>query len=99
MAAVIEDDRGEERAALATFERAASRAEQTVLGGYIGDIAARFAASIHAREGRVPEAEAELARAAGPGLGWDAGDAELTRAMVAVPRGWSKAASGAGRAA
>ncbi len=87
MEAVVLEERGEDERALEVFRRAREAAAEAMLGGYIDDIAHLFAAGVHARAGRLAEAEAELASAAGEGLGWYAGDREVTRATVAAAQG------------
>lgn len=87
MAALIHDERGEPQRALETIARAREVAQQTVVGGYIADVEHRLAASVHARSGRVQEAEQELSRVEGAAHGWYAGDAEITTATIAAHRG------------
>jgi DNA-binding SARP family transcriptional activator len=103
MEAVVRDERGEDAPALEAFDRARRLAEEAMLGGYITDIGRRFAAGVHARAGRLVEAERELEELTGPGLGWYAGDAEITRATIAAGRGahteaveWAERAAAAG---
>ena len=88
--AVILEERGEDEPAMETFARARRLAERSALGGYVEDVGRRFAAGVHARAGRVAEAEAELAGlsgGAGAGIGWFAGDLHVTRATIAAARG------------
>jgi ATP/maltotriose-dependent transcriptional regulator MalT/DNA-binding SARP family transcriptional activator len=99
MVGSVHDERGEDDAALAAMARAERLAEETVLGGYIADVAARLTAGVHARTGRLAEAERELGRTAGHGLGWYAGDADITRATIALERGDQGAAREGVRAA
>jgi DNA-binding SARP family transcriptional activator/tetratricopeptide (TPR) repeat protein len=87
MLAVIEDERAAEPEALVAMSRARDVAERTVLGGYVTDVARRFLAGVHARAGRLAEAEHELTETAGSGFGWYPGDAEITRATIAARRG------------
>lgn len=87
MLAVVEEERGLMESALSLMVGARELADRTVLGGYISDAATRFAAGVKARAGRLEEAERDLAEVTGPGLGWYAGDAELTRATIASKRG------------
>ena len=84
--AVIQDERGEHDAALSTMARAVRISEANGVGGYVGEVARRFRAGLGARAGRVDEAEAELAAAGELRRGWFAGDAEVTRATIAVRR-------------
>jgi DNA-binding SARP family transcriptional activator len=97
--AVIQDERGEQDAALATMARAQRISEQNGVGGYVGEVARRFRAGAGARAGRLDEAEAELAGAGELRRGWFAGDAEVTRATIAARRGAQAAACEAVRAA
>ena len=89
MEAVVLEERGEDKRALGAFRRAREAAAEAMLGGYIDDIAHLFAAGVHARAGRLAQAETELASAAGEGLGWYAGDREVTRASIAAAQGAS----------
>ena len=87
MEAVVLEERGEDQRALERFDRARQVAAEAMVGGYIDDIGHLFAAGVHARAGRLAEAETELASAAGEGLGWYAGDHELTRTAILAAQG------------
>ncbi len=87
MKAVVLEERGEDERALEVIRRAREAAVEAMVGGYIDDVAHLFAAGVHARAGRLAEAEAALASAAGEGLGWYAGDREVTRATIAAAQG------------
>ena len=87
MQAAIEEERGEDEAALATIGRARDVGARRALGGHVEDIGRRLAAGLHARAGRLEEAEAELAGLEGTGAGWYAGDVQITRATIAAGRG------------
>ena len=87
MQAAIQEERGEDAAALETIARARGVAARKALGGHVEDIGRRFAAGLHARSGRLDEAEAELAGLEGTGAGWFAGDVQITRATIAAARG------------
>ncbi len=89
MEAVVLEERGEDERALEVFGRAREAAAEALLGGYIDEIAHLFAAGVHARAGRLAEAETELTSAEGEGLGWYAGDREVTRATIAAAQGAS----------
>jgi ATP/maltotriose-dependent transcriptional regulator MalT len=87
MQAAIHEERGEDAAALETIARARAVAARKALGGHVEDIGRRLAAGLHARGGRLDEAEAELSGLEGPGAGWHAGDVQITRATIAAARG------------
>ena len=87
MQAAIEEERGEDAAALATIARARAVAARMALGGRVEDVGRRLAAGVHARAGRLEEAEADLAGIEGGGAGWFAGDVQITRAAIAAARG------------
>jgi tetratricopeptide (TPR) repeat protein len=87
MQAAIEEERGEDEAALATVGRARAVAARKALGGHVEDIGRRLAAGLHARAGQPGEAEAELSGLEGAGAGWFAGDVQITRATIAAARG------------
>jgi ATP/maltotriose-dependent transcriptional regulator MalT len=86
MQAAIEEERGEDEAALETIARARAVAARKALGGHVEDVGRRLAAGLHARAGRLEEAEAELAGLEGAGAGWYAGDVQITRATIAAAR-------------
>jgi len=85
--AFIRDERGEVDEALATASRAERVTEETLTGEYFGSVARRFKAAVLAREGRLSEAELELERIGPLPPGWFSGDADITRATLAVRRG------------
>ncbi len=87
MAVAIHDDRGELADALECFIRAERAAERTAFDGYVTHFAHVFRASLHARAGRLADAELALSLATGRFPGWYAGDAEVTRASIAAGRG------------
>jgi DNA-binding SARP family transcriptional activator len=86
-AAFIRDERGEVDEALATASRAERVTEETLTGEYFGSVARRFKAAVLAREGRLAEAELELERIGPLPPGWFSGDADITRATLALRRG------------
>jgi ATP/maltotriose-dependent transcriptional regulator MalT/DNA-binding SARP family transcriptional activator len=86
-AALIRDERGETEEALAAATRAERVTEETLTGEYFGSVARRFKAAVLAREGRLGEAELELERIGSLPPGWFTGDADITRATLAVRRG------------
>ena len=97
--AVVHEERGEDLATLGTLAYAERVAAERGIGGYLTEVARRFRASVHARAGRLEAAERELAGLGHLPRGWFAGDAEITRAMVAAARGdQSAAVDAAGRA-
>jgi len=99
MQAVVHEERGEDERALEAFARAVAVARQAALGGYIEDLGRRFAAGVHARAGRLADADLELAAATATGLGWYARDADVTRAALAVARGCASEAAASAEAA
>ena len=62
-------------------------AERTALGGYVTHFGHLFRASLHARAGRLADAELALSRPRVDCPGGIAGDAEVTRATIAAGRG------------
>jgi DNA-binding SARP family transcriptional activator len=91
-AAFIRDERGEVDEALATATRAERVTEETLTGEYFGSVARRFKAAVLAREGRLGEAELELERIGPLPPGWFSGDADITRATLALRRGGQREA-------
>jgi tetratricopeptide (TPR) repeat protein len=87
MQAAIFEERGEDAEALETIARAREVAARRAFGGVVEDVGRRIAAGLHARAGRLEQAEAELAGLEGPGAGWYAGDVHITRATIAAARG------------
>lgn len=85
--ALVHEARGEEQAALGAARRALALTERRLVGGYIGGIARLFVAGLHARAGRVAEAELELERVGMVPEGWFASEAHVTRAAIAMHRG------------
>ena len=64
-----------------------SVSEQTAFDGYVTHFGHVFRASLHARNGRLAEAELALSRSSARLPGWFAGDADVTRAAIAAGRG------------
>ena len=87
MAAAIHDERGEPEGATASFVRAERVAEQTVSSAYVSHFVHHFSASLHARAGRLADAELALSRSPGDVPGWFAGTSDVTRAAIAASRG------------
>jgi ATP/maltotriose-dependent transcriptional regulator MalT/DNA-binding SARP family transcriptional activator len=87
MCVSIHEERGEPDEALARIAYAERVAERTILGGYVKHFADMIRAAVHARSGRMADAERELARVAGREVGWFTGASEVTRAMIAARRG------------
>ncbi|MEX2196665.1 MAG: BTAD domain-containing putative transcriptional regulator [Thermoleophilaceae bacterium] len=97
--ALIHEARGEDEAALGAARQATALTERRLVGGYIGDVARLFTAGMHARAGRVAEAELELEQVRIVPEGWFASDPHVTRATVAVQRGEHVVACDAAEAA
>jgi ATP/maltotriose-dependent transcriptional regulator MalT/DNA-binding SARP family transcriptional activator len=91
--AAVHEERGEDDAALRQLGRAEAAAAQSGAGTYLHEINRRWRAGIHARAGRLAEAEGELGDAGELPRGWFAGDVALTRATIAARRGEHDAAA------
>ena len=87
MGAAIHDYRGEPDDAIACFVRAAHVSQRTAFDGYVTHFGHVFRASLHARNGRLVEAELALSRTSARLPGWFASDADVTRATIAAGRG------------
>ncbi len=87
MGAAIHDYRGEPDDAVACFVRAEHLSQQTAFDGYVTHFGHVFRASLHARNGRLAEAELALSRSSARFPGWFASDADVTRAAIAAGRG------------
>ena len=91
--AAVHEERGEDDAALRLLTRSEEAAAQSGTGAYLHEINRRWRAGIHARAGRLAEAERELGDAGELPRGWFAGDVALTRATIAARRGEHDAAA------
>jgi DNA-binding SARP family transcriptional activator len=87
MAAGIHDERGEPETAMECFVRAERVSEQTLFSAYVKHFAHHFRASLHARAGRLTDAELELSRSPIDLPGWFARASMVTRAIIAAGRG------------
>ena len=96
--ALIHDERGENDAALDMADRLERLTERSWMGGYVGGLAHTFKAGLHARLGRLAEAELELGRVRPLVRNW-AAEAYVARAALAAGRGDHEAASDAAAAA
>jgi ATP/maltotriose-dependent transcriptional regulator MalT/DNA-binding SARP family transcriptional activator len=89
--AMIREERGEDAAALEAVARAQEAAGDK--RGYIQQFAHAFRAGVYARSGRLVEAETELRGIDVVGSGFFSGDAEVTKATIALKRGDVSAAA------
>ena len=96
--ALIHDERGEEDASLAMADRLQRVTESTWMGGYVSGLAHTFKASVHARAGRLAEAELEFAHVQPVERTWVA-ETDVARAAFEAKRGDPDAASDAAAAA
>jgi DNA-binding SARP family transcriptional activator/tetratricopeptide (TPR) repeat protein len=96
--ALIHDERGENDAALDMADRLERLTERSWMGAYVGGLAHTFKAGLHARLGRLAEAELELGRVRPLVRSW-AAEANVARAALAAGRGDHEAASDAAAAA
>jgi DNA-binding SARP family transcriptional activator len=95
---LIHDERGEDDAAIGMADRMERLTERTWMGSYVSGMAHTFKASAHARQGRLAEAELELARVRPLVRNW-AAETDVARAVLAAARGDHDAASDAAAAA
>lgn len=96
--ALIHDERGEDEAAVQMAERMERLTERSWMGSYVSGLAHTFKAGMHARHGRLAEAELELGRVRPFVRNWRA-ENYVARAALACGRGDHEAASEAAAAA
>ncbi|HEX6460540.1 MAG TPA: BTAD domain-containing putative transcriptional regulator [Thermoleophilaceae bacterium] len=96
--ALIHDERGEDEAAVEMAERMQRLTERSWMGSYVSGLAHTFKAGMHARHGRIAEAELELSRVRPLVRNWRA-ENYVARAALAGGRGDHEAASAAAAAA
>ena len=96
--ALIHDERGEDDAAVDMAQRMERLTERTWMGSYVTGLAHTFKAGMHARHGRLAEAELELGQVRPHVRNWRA-ENYVARAALAAGRGDHEAASEAVAAA
>jgi DNA-binding SARP family transcriptional activator/tetratricopeptide (TPR) repeat protein len=96
--ALIHDERGDDEAALDMANRLERLTERTWMGSYVSGLAHTFKAGLHARLGRLADAELELGRVRPLVRTW-AAETDAARATLAGRRGDHEAASAAAASA